>query len=101
MSALTTPNPLKLLTTAVLDRLNNILSCFKKTHFVLYFYENIGIVGNNTISLKWYISESGFNGQVSLHKQGILLGKVALSVLTQNIHHNTKTTQTVQRSKKS
>ena len=35
-------------------------------------------------------SESGFIGQVSLHKQGIWLGKVSLSVLTQNIHHNTK-----------
>ena len=35
-------------------------------------------------------SESGFIGQVSLHKQGIWLGKVALSVLTQNIHHKTK-----------
>src|SRR4029434_2696985 len=34
-------------------------------------------------------SESGFIGQVSLHKQGILLGKVTLSVLTQNIHYNT------------
>ena len=35
-------------------------------------------------------SESGFIGQVSLfHKQGILLGKVTLSVLTQNIQHNT------------
>ena len=35
-------------------------------------------------------SESGFIGQVSLHKQGICLGTVALSVLThitQNIHY--------------
>src|SRR4029434_10129342 len=34
-------------------------------------------------------SESGFIGQVSLHKQRILLGKVSLNVLTQNIHYNT------------
>src|SRR4029434_8383770 len=45
-----------------------------------------------------------FVGQVSLHKQGICPGKVALNVLPQNIHHNTiqyKTNSaTVQRSKK-
>src|SRR4029434_2482303 len=34
-------------------------------------------------------SESGFIGQVSLHKQGISLGKVTLNVLTQNMHYNT------------
>ena len=51
-------------------------------------------------------SESGFIGQVRLHKQGIWLGKVTLSVLTQNIHYKYNTIQyktnsaTVQRSKK-
>ena len=34
--------------------------------------------------------------QVSLHKQGIWLGKVTLSVLTQNIQHNTIQYNTIQ-----
>src|SRR4029434_8217963 len=41
-------------------------------------------------------SESGFIGQVSLHEQGIWLGKVALSVLTQNIQHSTVQYNTIQ-----
>ena len=53
-----------------------------------------GLGSNNLAPLtafkKTPTSESGFIGQVSLHKQGIWLGKVALSVLTQNIHPNTK-----------